>query len=116
MPVSGELVRCYSDYMHVEYGELDSDYVFVNLWGGRVGRPMSYANVNEIVCRTRVAGRVSFHRAHVSPHLRDARAARRRADRDRQQAVDAQLDADDERDLSALARRRICVASSSAPA
>ena len=49
VPVTGELIRCYSDYMHVEYGELDSDYVFVNLWGGQVGRAMSYANVNEIV-------------------------------------------------------------------
>ena len=29
IPVTTELVRCYSDYMHEEYGELDSDYVFV---------------------------------------------------------------------------------------
>ena len=25
-------MRCYSDYMHDEYGDVDSDYVFVNLW------------------------------------------------------------------------------------
>ena len=37
LPVTAGLVRCYSDYMHAEYGELDSDYVFVNLWGGRIG-------------------------------------------------------------------------------
>jgi len=67
VPVSGELVRCYSDYMHLEYGELDCDYVFVNLWGGHVGRAMSYANVNEIVCRTR--SRVGFHfTAHMFRH------------------------------------------------
>ena len=67
MPVSGGLVRCYSDYMHEEYGDLDCDYVFVNLWGGRVGRPMSYANVNEIVVRTR--RRVGFHfTAHMFRH------------------------------------------------
>jgi integrase/recombinase XerD len=64
VPVTGELIRCYSDYMHVEYGELDSDYVFVNLWGGQVGRAMSYANVNEIVSRTRV--RLGFH---FTPHM-----------------------------------------------
>ena len=45
VPVTGELVRCYSDYMHEEYGALDSDYIFVNLWGGQIGRAMSYANV-----------------------------------------------------------------------
>ncbi len=64
VPVSAELVRCHSDYMHLEYGQVDSDYVFVNLWGGQVGRAMSYANVNEIVCRTRA--RVGFH---FTPHM-----------------------------------------------
>ena len=29
---SAGLVRLYSDYMYDEYGEFDSDYVFVNLW------------------------------------------------------------------------------------
>ena len=67
VPVTGELVRCYSDYMHVEYGDLDSDYIFVNLWGGQIGRAMTYANVNEIVCRTRA--RVGFHfTAHQFRH------------------------------------------------
>ena len=63
VPISGELVRLHSDYMHEEYGALDCDYVFVNLWGGRVGRPMSYANVMEVVRRTR--RRVGFH---FTPH------------------------------------------------
>ena len=44
LPVTAGLVRCYSDYMHAEYGEIDSDYVFVNLWAGRVGAPMTYAD------------------------------------------------------------------------
>jgi integrase/recombinase XerD len=67
VPVSGELVRCYSDYMHEEYGDLDSDYVFVNLWGGQVGRAMSYPNVVDIVARTRA--RVGFHfTAHMLRH------------------------------------------------
>ena len=67
VPVAGELVRCYSDYMHAEYGDLDSDYVFVNLWGGQVGAAMSYPNVVEIVARTRT--RVGFHfTAHMLRH------------------------------------------------
>jgi integrase/recombinase XerD len=63
VPISAELVRLWSDYMHEEYGELESDYVFVNLWGGRVGRPMSYATVDAIVERTRA--KVGFH---FTPH------------------------------------------------
>jgi integrase/recombinase XerD len=53
VPVGAELMRLYAQYMHVEYGSLDSDYVFVNLWGGQVGRPMTYATVNDVVLRTR---------------------------------------------------------------
>jgi integrase len=59
VPVPGELIRLWSDYMHEEYGELESDFVFVNLWGGEVGRPLSYASVNELVMRTR--RRLGFH-------------------------------------------------------
>ena len=40
VPVSAALVRLYSDYMHREYGELDSDYVFVNLWAHPRGHPL----------------------------------------------------------------------------
>ena len=32
IPVSAGLVRLYADYLHGEYGSLDCDYVFVNLW------------------------------------------------------------------------------------
>jgi len=63
VPITGELVRLHSDYMHLEYGDLDSDYVFVNLWGGRVGHAMTYASVHDIVERTR--RRVGFH---FTPH------------------------------------------------
>ena len=31
VPVPARLIRLYSDYLHTEYGDLDSDYVFVNL-------------------------------------------------------------------------------------
>ena len=32
IPASPELMRLYADYLNREYGALDSDYVFVNLW------------------------------------------------------------------------------------
>jgi integrase/recombinase XerD len=60
VPVTARLVRCYSDYMHAEYGELDSDYVFVNLWAGRLGAPMTYAAVHQLVGRIRARTGVDF--------------------------------------------------------
>jgi integrase/recombinase XerD len=59
VPVPGELIRLWSDYMHEEYGDLDSDFVFVNLWEGEVGRPLSYDAVQKLIVRTR--RRVGFH-------------------------------------------------------
>ena len=64
IPITGELVRCYSDYMHEEYGDLDSDYVFVNLWAGRIGQPMNAATVAALVRRTRARVGFSF-----TPHM-----------------------------------------------
>ena len=67
VPVPGELIRLWSDYMHEEYGGVDSDFVFVNLWGGEIGRPLSYLSVNEIVMRTR--RQLGFHfTAHQLRH------------------------------------------------
>src|SRR6516225_9151244 len=42
IPVSTPLVRLYSEYMHAEYGGIDSDYVFVNLFAEPVGQPLFY--------------------------------------------------------------------------
>ncbi|MER6076170.1 tyrosine-type recombinase/integrase [Streptomyces sp. NPDC001817] len=53
VPVSPEIVRLYADYLHGEYGDLDSDYMFVNLWGGSYGRPLTYASVYDLVLRLR---------------------------------------------------------------
>jgi integrase len=52
VPVSAELMRLHLEYMHREYGGLQSDYVFVNLWSGRRGAPMRYESVYELAKRT----------------------------------------------------------------
>ncbi len=70
LPVTAGLVRLYSDYMHAEYGDFDSDYVFVNLWGGRIGAPLTYATVDKLMARVRAATGIAF-----TPHmLRHTRA------------------------------------------
>jgi integrase/recombinase XerD len=60
IPVSAELIRLYADYMHGEYGDLDSDYVFVNLWGEPHGHPLSYPAVYDLVRRLRRQSGVNF--------------------------------------------------------
>lgn len=53
IPASAELMRLYADYLTREYGSLDSDYVFVNLWSRPHGRPWTYAAVYDLVLRLR---------------------------------------------------------------
>jgi integrase/recombinase XerD len=67
IPVSVPLVRLYSEYMHVEYAEIDSDYVFVNLFSGRVGHPMSYETVDRLIGRISARTGIGFS-AHVLRH------------------------------------------------
>jgi integrase/recombinase XerD len=67
IPVSAPLVRLYSEYMHVEYGELDSDYVFVNLFGGRIGQPLCYQTVHRLATRIAARSGIAFT-AHMLRH------------------------------------------------
>lgn len=60
VPVDPALIRLYSDYLHEEYGPLDCDYVFVNLWAAPVGRPMSYPSVDRLVRRLRRRTGIEF--------------------------------------------------------
>ncbi len=60
VPAEAALIRLYSDYLHEEYGSLDCDYVFVNLWGDPVGRPMSYPSVDGLVGRLRARTGIEF--------------------------------------------------------
>jgi integrase len=72
IPVSAELVRLYADYLHGEYGDVDSDYVFVNLWGRPPGHPLTYAAVYDLVRRLRRRTGIDF-----DPHwLRHTAATR----------------------------------------
>lgn len=60
VPADPALIRLYSDYLHEEYGALDCDYVFVNLWAEPVGRPMSYPSVDRLVRRLRRRTGIEF--------------------------------------------------------
>ena len=72
IPVSGELIRLYADYLHAEYGDLDSDYMFVNLWAHPHGHPLTYATVYDLVRRLRRKTGIDF-----DPHwLRHTAATR----------------------------------------
>lgn len=60
VPVSADLVRLYADYLHDEYGDLDSDYVFVNLWRAPHGQPLAYPAAYDLVKRLRRRTGVEF--------------------------------------------------------
>lgn len=60
VPVAAGVLRLYADYLFDEYGALDSDYVFVNLWAGSVGAPMSYWSAIDLVARLRDRTGVMF--------------------------------------------------------
>ncbi len=63
IPASSELMRLYAGYVNDEYGPLDSDYVFVNLWGRPYGHPLTYPAVYDLAGRLRRRTGVDF-----SPH------------------------------------------------
>ncbi|MFG2873882.1 tyrosine-type recombinase/integrase [Streptomyces sp. NPDC048337] len=63
VPAGAELMRLYSDYLHREYGALDSDYVFVNLFAEPHGHPWGYPAVYDLVRRLRKTTAIA-----VEPH------------------------------------------------
>jgi integrase/recombinase XerD len=75
VPVGSPTLRLYGDYLHGEYGELDSDYVFVNLWGEPVGHPWSYPAVYDLVLRIRRRTGINFD-PHWARHSCATRALR----------------------------------------
>ncbi len=62
--VSKELMEFYSDYLLNEFDETNSDFVFVNLWDGVIGRPMTYGAVLDLF--RRLSLKVGFT---VRPHM-----------------------------------------------
>ncbi len=53
IPVRAQVIRLYGDYLATEYGDLDSDYVFVNLFAGPRGQAWTYAAAYDLVLRLR---------------------------------------------------------------
>lgn len=53
VPVNRELFTLYADYMDIEYGTIDSDYLFVNIARGQRGHPLTYWSVRQLVKRLR---------------------------------------------------------------
>jgi site-specific recombinase XerD len=60
VPAGAELIRLYADYLHREYGGVDSDYVFVNLFAAPRGQAWSYPAVYDLVTRLRARTGVDF--------------------------------------------------------
>lgn len=60
VPVSGQLLRLWADYLAEEYGDLDSDYLFVNLFASPRGHAWSYAAVYDLVRRLREKTGICF--------------------------------------------------------
>lgn len=75
IPVSTELIRLWGDYLHSEYGDLDSDYVFVNLFAEPRGRALTYPAVYDLVLRLRRRTGINFD-PHWFRHTMATRALR----------------------------------------
>lgn len=64
IPVSGELLQMYNDYLIYEYPEISSNYIFINIWSGEIGKPIHPKVVNTMF------GRLSKKTGiKVYPHL-----------------------------------------------
>ncbi len=75
VPVSAGLIRLWGDYLNCEYGQLDSDYVFVNLFAGPRGQALAYPAVYDLIRRLRVKVGFSFG-AHWLRHTAATRMLR----------------------------------------
>jgi integrase/recombinase XerD len=75
VPVGDVVFDLYAEYMEVEYGTLDCDYVFVNLFRPPLGAPMTADNVHNMVDRVCARSRVEFT-PHVARHTYATRLLR----------------------------------------
>jgi hypothetical protein len=60
IPVGAELIRLYADYLHGEYGDIGSSYVFINLFAQPRGHAWSYPAVYDLVTRLRARTGIDF--------------------------------------------------------
>jgi integrase/recombinase XerD len=60
VPVGPDLIRLYADYLHEEYGSIDSDMVFVNIWAEPKGHAWSYQAAYDLVLRLRARTGIAF--------------------------------------------------------
>ncbi|MDQ4490794.1 tyrosine-type recombinase/integrase [Sinomonas sp. ASV486] len=80
VPVNAQLFTLYADYIDEECGSVDSDYVFVNLWGGRRGHPVTYSGVRDLVLRLRVLTGLENFTPHQLRHTYATELIRRGTD------------------------------------
>jgi integrase len=68
IPVSPLVMQRYTDYLVTDLQALEGnplpDYVFVNLWEGQIGRPMTYATVVALFARLEQQTGI-----HATPHM-----------------------------------------------
>jgi site-specific recombinase XerD len=64
IPVSKDLLEMYNDYLIYEYPEVQSEYVFINVWEGRIGEPMNPKVINTMFDRLSEKTQIE-----VYPHL-----------------------------------------------
>src|SRR6266566_102127 len=60
VPAGPELIRLYADYLHLEYGDVGSDYVFINIWAEPRGQAWSYPAAHDLVIRLRAKTGLDF--------------------------------------------------------
>ena len=65
--VTKELMGLYTEYIVHDLDDLESDYVFVNLWGGAKGKPMKYETVSKLVQRISIKTKIKFN-LHMFRH------------------------------------------------
>lgn len=68
VPAGAEVFDAYADYMESEYGTLDCDYVFVNLFRPPVGAPMTRSAVEDLAARLRKRTGIGHFTPHVLRH------------------------------------------------
>jgi len=67
LPLEAAIVRLHAEYMHTEYGDLDSDFVFVNLWGEPFGARMTYQGVRSMLATLQRRTGITFT-SHMLRH------------------------------------------------